>query len=240
VATDLIPPSELDLIATPSQVDGLLKSLPSYPYSVAKAKAELAKSPYPKGFHGSTLTTSYSSYVPVDEVIAYDLKQIGINLVPKTVSVDDFFTVTAAAKQKLPAVYINCNMAGDFNADPDAASIRYLKGRQSLAGQSVLYHDAWALAGEGPGYTWSAAENPIASALMDQIVRQPRFRLRIDYVFVGSAGFQERPGAHASVQRADLAFNRAVDGIWPSDHFGVLVELDVGKEPLADPDLYPI
>jgi endonuclease/exonuclease/phosphatase family metal-dependent hydrolase len=131
-------------------------------------------------------------------------------------------------------------MAGDFNADPDAASIRYLKGRQSLAGQSVLYHDAWALAGEGPGYTWSAADNPIASALMDQIVRQPRFRLRIDYVFVGSAGFQERPGAHASVQRAELAFNRAVDGIWPSDHFGVLVDLDVGKEPLADPDLYPI
>jgi peptide/nickel transport system substrate-binding protein len=111
VATDLIPPSELDLIATPSQVDGLLKSLPSYPYSVAKAKAELAKSPYPKGFTASTLTTSYSSYVPVDEVIAYDLKQIGINLVPKTVSVDDFFTVTAAAKQKLPAVYINCNTA---------------------------------------------------------------------------------------------------------------------------------
>jgi peptide/nickel transport system substrate-binding protein len=111
VATDLIPPNELGLIASPSQVNTLLKSLPSYPYSVAKAKAELARSPYPHGFTASTLTTSYSSYEPVDEVIVYDLKQIGINLVPKTLSVGDFFTVTAEAKQNLPAVYINCNTA---------------------------------------------------------------------------------------------------------------------------------
>jgi peptide/nickel transport system substrate-binding protein len=108
---DLIPPSELDLIAPAAQVSALLKSLPSYPYSIAKAKAELAKSPYPKGFTATTLTTSFSSYQPVNEVIAYDLKQIGINLVPQTLSVDNFFTVTAAAKQKLPAVYINCNTA---------------------------------------------------------------------------------------------------------------------------------
>ena len=129
-------------------------------------------------------------------------------------------------------------MAGDFNANPDAASIRYLTGKQSLDGQSVFYHDAWAMAGHGLGYTWTA-DNPIASSLMDQIVRQPGFRLRIDYVFVGSAGFQAGPGAHAQIRSATLAFDRAIDGVWPTDHFGVLVELDVGKLPLVDPELYP-
>jgi endonuclease/exonuclease/phosphatase family metal-dependent hydrolase len=52
-------------------------------------------------------------------------------------------------------------IAGDFNATPDAASIRYLTGRQSLKGRSVLYHDAWTVAGEGPGYTWTV-DNPHA------------------------------------------------------------------------------
>lgn len=33
-------------------------------------------------------------------------------------------------------------IAGGFNAAPDAASIRYLTGRQSIAGRSVHYHDA--------------------------------------------------------------------------------------------------
>jgi endonuclease/exonuclease/phosphatase family metal-dependent hydrolase len=44
-------------------------------------------------------------------------------------------------------------IAGDFNAGPSAASIRYLTGLQSLAGRSVRYHDAWAIAGEGSGHT---------------------------------------------------------------------------------------
>jgi peptide/nickel transport system substrate-binding protein len=55
------------------------------------------------------LTTTYSSYIPVDEVIANDLAQIGIKLVPHTDTPEQFFSVTAGAKQSLPAVYINCN-----------------------------------------------------------------------------------------------------------------------------------
>lgn len=139
----------------------------------------------------------------------------------------------ARHRRALPTV-----MAGDFNANPDEASIRYLTGLQSLGGQSVFYHDAWALAGDGPGYTWTA-DNPIAGSLMDQIIRQPGFRMRIDYIFVGSAGFQAGPGGHAQVQNAALAFDQPIDGVWPSDHFGVLVDLEVGGRPLADPDLYP-
>jgi len=42
-----------------------------------------------------------------------------------------------ARTEPLPTI-----IAGDFNATPEAASIRYLTGLQSIGGRSVHYHDA--------------------------------------------------------------------------------------------------
>jgi endonuclease/exonuclease/phosphatase family metal-dependent hydrolase len=117
-------------------------------------------------------------------------------------------------------------IAGDFNAGPDAASIRFLGGLQSLGGRSVHYHDAWAVAGEGPGYTWSC-DNPNAVSVIEQIVRQSGHRRRVDYVFVGS--WHAHPHAHCHIQGARLVLDQPTDGIWPSDHFGVLVDLEIGS-----------
>lgn len=128
----------------------------------------------------------------------------------------------ARHRQELPTV-----IAGDFNATPDAASIRYLSGRQSLNGRSVRYHDAWAVAGEGPGYTWTV-DNPHARAGAGQIVRQPHQRSRFDYVFVG--GWDAHPRSFAKVEAARLAFDKPVDGVWLSDHSGLVVDLDVGAD----------
>jgi endonuclease/exonuclease/phosphatase family metal-dependent hydrolase len=128
----------------------------------------------------------------------------------------------ARHRRELPTI-----IAGDFNAGLDAASIRYLTGRQSLEGRSVLYRDAWAVAGQGPGYTWSV-DNPNAKAGAEQIVRQPNTRERFDYVLVGS--WDAHPKAYAHIQSAALAFDQPVDGVWPSDHFGVVVDLDVGRD----------
>jgi hypothetical protein len=100
-----------------------------------------------------------------------------------------------------------------------------LAGLQSLCGRSVLYHDAWAVAGDGPGYTW-VADNPNADQVLAQIVRQPNHRRRIDYVFVG--GWHAHPDAHCVVRSARLAFDQPVDGLYPSDHFGVVVDVDIG------------
>jgi len=118
-------------------------------------------------------------------------------------------------------------IAGDFNATPEASSIRYLTGQQSIHGRSVHYHDAWAVAGDGPGYTWDI-DNPNARSEMQAIVRQPNHRRRIDYVFVGS--WYAHPNAHCYIESAQLAFDEPVDGVWASDHFGVLVDLDIGME----------
>jgi hypothetical protein len=46
-------------------------------------------------------------------------------------------------------------------------------------------------------------------------------------VFVGS--WHAHPNAHCGIRAATLAFDQPTDGIWPSDHFGV-VELEVGKD----------
>jgi endonuclease/exonuclease/phosphatase family metal-dependent hydrolase len=116
-------------------------------------------------------------------------------------------------------------IAGDINAVPDAASVRYLTGLQSLGGRSVYYHDAWAVAGNGPGRTWTVA-NPNAKSVIDQIVRQGDHQRRIDYVFTGS--WHAHRNAYCRIDSAALAFDQPVDGIWASDHFGVVVDLDIG------------
>jgi endonuclease/exonuclease/phosphatase family metal-dependent hydrolase len=127
----------------------------------------------------------------------------------------------ARHRRDLPTI-----IAGDFNGGPDTASIRYLTGRQSLGGRSVLYHDAWAVGGDGPGYTWTI-DNPNAKAGADQIVGQPDYRKRFDYVFIG--GWDAHPKAYARVKAAKLAFDQPIDGVWASDHFGVMVDLEIGK-----------
>lgn len=116
-------------------------------------------------------------------------------------------------------------IAGDFNASPDAASIRYLTGLQSLAGRSVRYHDAWAVAGDGPGYTWSV-DNDIGRAAIEQIVDQPEHPatdgLRLRRIL------GRPPASPLPSIAAGLAFDRPIGGIWPSDHFGVMVDVDIG------------
>lgn len=106
-------------------------------------------------------------------------------------------------------------IAGDLNAPPRAAGIRYLSER---------YHDAWAVAGDGPGHTWSV-DNPVAAAEIARVIGQDGYRERIDYVFVGPAGAD--PRIRARVRAAELVGDRPVDGVWLSDHAGVLVDLEV-------------
>jgi endonuclease/exonuclease/phosphatase family metal-dependent hydrolase len=128
----------------------------------------------------------------------------------------------ARHRQTLPTI-----IAGYFNAWPEAASIRYLSGLQSLQGRSVCYHDAWAVAGGGPGVTWTN-ENPSRQAEISRIIRQPRHQRRLDYIFVGSWG--AHPKARCEIRSATLVFNQPCGGVWPSDHFGVLADLEISAD----------
>ncbi|HMG39873.1 MAG TPA: endonuclease/exonuclease/phosphatase family protein [Acidimicrobiales bacterium] len=105
-------------------------------------------------------------------------------------------------------------VAGDFNAEPDSTVVRYLCGLATLDGASTYLQDAWRLAGDGgPGLTWSN-RNPHAA--LDQEPDR-----RIDYVF---SGFHGRSGAGRPVE-CQVVADAPVDGVWPTDHFGVLAVL---------------
>jgi endonuclease/exonuclease/phosphatase family metal-dependent hydrolase len=119
---------------------------------------------------------------------------------------------------RLPSI-----IAGDLNATPKSAGIRFLAGLQALGGRSTHYHDVWAVAGEGLGFTWTVA-NPLGAAEIDRLIGQPRHRRRIDYIFVGST--HSHPKARATVLQTQLIGDAPIDGTWLSDHFGVLTDLD--------------
>jgi endonuclease/exonuclease/phosphatase family metal-dependent hydrolase len=106
-------------------------------------------------------------------------------------------------------------LAGDLTADPDCASVRYLCGRQSLEGTSVNYRDAWASVHPGEVGETSTPENPLVYD-WDWPYR------RLDYVLV-------RVGLHGGptleIAACERVFCRPVEGVWASDHFGVVADL---------------
>lgn len=105
-------------------------------------------------------------------------------------------------------------VAGDFDADPDAASLRFWTGRRSLHGVSVCYRDAWARVHPGePAPTFTPDENPL--------VADPDWPFRqIDHVLV-------RCGEHGGPTLPIRACRRVFDDVAASDHYGLLAELDV-------------
>jgi endonuclease/exonuclease/phosphatase family metal-dependent hydrolase len=106
-------------------------------------------------------------------------------------------------------------LAGDLDADPDAASMRFWTGRQSLDGRSVCFRDAWAGTHPGePAAVTYTPDNPLMTA--------PWWPFqRIDHILVG--GGNGGPGP--SVTACRRVFDGPVGGTWPSDHFGLLADL---------------
>ena len=103
---------------------------------------------------------------------------------------------------------------GDLNADPVSDEIRMLTGKVAVPVDKLVFHDAWEVAGDGgPGFTWSNA-NPYAALDLEP-------DRRIDYVL---AGWPKSGGAghHVSCRVVGI---EPIDGVVPSDHYGVLAEL---------------
>jgi endonuclease/exonuclease/phosphatase family metal-dependent hydrolase len=108
-------------------------------------------------------------------------------------------------------------VAGDFDAPPEAASMRFWRGRQSLGGTSVCYRDAWEhVNGDDPGHTFTP-ETPL---IADGTWPLERGR-RIDYVLVRCRDH----GPSLEITACARTFDRPVDGVWGSDHFGVVADL---------------
>jgi endonuclease/exonuclease/phosphatase family metal-dependent hydrolase len=104
-------------------------------------------------------------------------------------------------------------VCGDFNAEPDSDEIRMLTGRAAVPVSRLVFVDAWDVAGDGPGFTWSN-DNPFAA-------RDLEADRRIDYVLVG---WRKARGAGHVVDVRVEAID-PVDGVYPSDHYAVVAEL---------------
>ena len=121
-------------------------------------------------------------------------------------------------------------IAGDFDATPDAASIRFMTGLQSLQGRSTDWSDAFAVAGDGsPGYTWSS-RNPYVAPFAAATFAEPDHHRRIDYVFVGSP-FTWKP---RMVIRSAAVVLTAQGANAPSDHYGVIADIELNGVVIGD------
>ena len=108
-------------------------------------------------------------------------------------------------------------IGGDLNAVPDSDEIRLLTGRRAGPVDNLVLTDAWEQVGDGVGVTWRS-DNPYQaeSAWPNR---------RLDYVFVS----WPRPKPLGNPRRAWLAGVDPVDGVWPSDHAAVVVDLYDGR-----------
>jgi endonuclease/exonuclease/phosphatase family metal-dependent hydrolase len=110
-------------------------------------------------------------------------------------------------------------VAGDFDAAPDMASVRFWLGRQSLGDTSVCYRDAWQHThAEAPGHTFTP-DNPMVAEGTWPLERGRR----IDYILVRCRDH----GPSLDITACARTFDQPVDGVWASDHFGVVADLTV-------------
>jgi endonuclease/exonuclease/phosphatase family metal-dependent hydrolase len=113
-------------------------------------------------------------------------------------------------------------VAGDFDADPSAASLRFWTGRQSLGGLSVCYCDAWESAHPSePGHTYTPGDPLMASPAWP-------FR-RIDYILVRAG---DGSGPSLAIEACELIFAEPVNGIHASDHYGLMADLVLPRGPV--------
>jgi endonuclease/exonuclease/phosphatase family metal-dependent hydrolase len=104
-------------------------------------------------------------------------------------------------------------VAGDMNSLPDGDEMRRLLGRSIPHVPGLVFHDCWEIAGDGtPGYTWSKDNPHLGDSTWPN--------RRLDYVLVS----WPRPKTMGRPLRCELFGHKPVDGVVPSDHYGVVVD----------------
>jgi peptide/nickel transport system substrate-binding protein len=132
----LIPPAQLQTLGTSSQVSTLFSALPQYPYSLSRARQEMAKSAYPHGFTATTQIDALGHDSEVAQVLSTELQNIGITLKVDQVTEAQYFNDFNAAPPggNLYGVY--------YAASPDPSIFpTYLLGAVA-AGNTAHYHSS--------------------------------------------------------------------------------------------------
>lgn len=131
--------------------------------------------------------------------------------------------VARALERHIGARDVHAIVLGDFDATPDSASVQFWRGRRSVDGFSVCYQDAWEyLHPDDPGYTFEVT-NPL---VRDGEVATAVTR-KIDHILVRSTWH----GPTLDVASCERVLDQARDGVWASDHYGVVADLTSPSNP---------
>ena len=109
----------LENVGTAAQVSEALKTVPTYPFNLAKAKAEMAKSPYSHGTTATISVESAGSFPNVSQVIQAELARIGIHLNLKVMTADAQTANETSANRK--GILTNFTYSGAVSRDPGEA-----------------------------------------------------------------------------------------------------------------------
>jgi endonuclease/exonuclease/phosphatase family metal-dependent hydrolase len=125
--------------------------------------------------------------------------------------------LTAEVDRRQPSAPYPAILVGDFNAEPDADELRFLRGLHVRDGLSTYFIDAFGEVGRGDGATFNR-KNAFAAA-----VREPD--RRIDYVLVRGRD----PRGWGRPLACAVAFDQSYGQppIFASDHFGVVADLAI-------------
>jgi endonuclease/exonuclease/phosphatase family metal-dependent hydrolase len=131
--------------------------------------------------------------------------------------------VARALEEHIGSRAVHAIVLGDFDATPDSASMLFWRGRRPVDGASVCYQDAWEYVHpDDPGYTFELANPLVQSGEVATAVTR-----KIDHILV-------RSGLHGPTLRvADCrrVLDGPIDGVWASDHYGVLADLVLPEKP---------
>lgn len=117
--------------------------------------------------------------------------------------------VRESRPRSFPAVLL-----GDLNAGPESDELRVLTGDAACPVPGVVFRDTWVWSGNrDPGATWSNA-NPFAAASLE-------VERRIDHILVAAP----KAGGCGQPLTTWVAGDEPIDGMYGSDHFGIVTEL---------------
>jgi endonuclease/exonuclease/phosphatase family metal-dependent hydrolase len=131
--------------------------------------------------------------------------------------------VARAVEERIGDRHLHAVVLGDFDATPDSASMQFWRGRRPSRGTSVCYQDVWEFAHPGElGFTFDTDNPLVRTGEVSTAVSR-----KIDHILVRSG--LHGPTLHVAHCRRVL--DRPVDGVWASDHYGVLADLVTPQTP---------
>lgn len=173
---------------------------------VASATISLPVHPYRTAVH-ATLATPFGPLAAVSTHLSHEPGASAVRIEQARALAD------LAASLHPGAAGFPVVVGGDLNAVPWSDEVRLLTGHSPSPVPDFVLSDVWEHVGDGPGRTWCATNPHQVGATWPN--------RRIDYLFVG----WPRPRRVGNPVRTWLVGTAPVDGVVPSDHYGVAADL---------------